>query len=75
MKEQQNNVDFRDDDLTPLYTDEVIKNFNELWTPDKIKIILNFINFLKNDSNANDNVKSLEIFMLNFDKEPIKNNI
>ena len=59
---------FRDDEITPLYTDALLYKLNEIWTPEKIKIVLDMIHFLNDDKMANDNVKSLDIFIQNIDK-------
>ena len=59
---------FRDDDLTELYTEQLQHNLNEIWTQEKIKIILDMIHFLSDDKMANDNVKTLDIFIQNIDK-------
>lgn len=64
-------MNFKDDEITPLYTNEILSKFNSKWSVDKIKIVLDLIIFLKNDASPIDNVKSLEIFMENFDKEII----
>jgi len=59
---------FRDDTLTPLYTDILLFQLRELWTTEKIKIVMDMISFLNDDVMANDNVKSLDIFIQNMDK-------
>ena len=59
---------FRDDEITPLYTDLLLYDLSNIWTPEKIKIVLDMIHFLSDDKMANDNVKSLDIFIQNIDK-------
>lgn len=59
---------FRKDETTKLYTDLLISNLNELWSHEKIKIVLDMIQFLSDDKMANDNVKSLDVFIQNMDK-------
>lgn len=66
---EQKNHDFMfyKDNMTILYTTEVIQRLNEQWTEEKIKIILDLINFLTNDMMAVNNVKSLENIINNID--------
>ena len=58
---------FYKDNMTLLYTNEVIEKLNEQWSNEKIKIILELINFLTNDNMASNNVKSLENIIDNID--------
>lgn len=60
---------FRKDGMTVLYTKETVDTLNALWTPEKIKIILDLIGFLNNDTTAQTNVKSLENIVDNIDKD------
>lgn len=60
---------FRKDGMSVLYTKETIDGLHALWTPEKIKIILDLIGFLANDTTAQTNVKSLENIVENIDKE------
>jgi hypothetical protein len=55
--------------MTSLYTAELTIFFNKLWTPDRIKIILNLTTFLIGDENAGTNVKSVETIMEDIDKQ------
>lgn len=59
---------FHKDFMTSLYTKELVAEFSTRWTNEKIKIVLDLISFLNNDSMATDNVKSLENIMENIDK-------
>jgi len=59
---------FRDDEYTILYKLSLLIKLNEMWTSEKIKIVLDMICFLNDDVMANDNVKSLDIFIQNIDK-------
>jgi len=59
---------FRKDGMTPLYTQELITSLSKLWTPEKIKVILNLTTFLSSDENAEANVKSLETIIESIDK-------
>jgi len=58
---------FRKDNMTPLYTTELVGNLNKLWTEERIKIILNLTTYLINNENANTDVKSMENIMDNID--------
>jgi len=60
---------FKKDHMTAFYNDEILLKVNGIWSQEKIKIVLNIINFLINDENALSNVKSLETIMENIDKE------
>jgi hypothetical protein len=53
--------------MTSLYTKETIDHLNDQWSQEKIKVILDLISFLTNDSMASNNVKSLETIMENND--------
>lgn len=66
---------FRDDELTPFYNDMLLSKLNDLWSQEKIKMILDMIKFLNDDKMASENVKSLDIFIQNMDKhtQPILN--
>lgn len=61
------NLFFRDS-MSSLYSTDVVKNLNEQWTQEKIKIILDIITFLNKDNSASNNVKSLENIMDTIDK-------
>jgi hypothetical protein len=63
---------FREDDLTPLYNETLLFSLNNLWSFEKIKIVLDMISFLNDDVMANENVKSLDIFIQNIDKQTQK---
>ena len=65
--EQKNDSIFYKDSLTSFYSKEIIDPLNEQWTQEKIKVILDLITFLTNDSMASNNVKSLETIMENND--------
>jgi hypothetical protein len=55
--------------MTPYYTTELLESCFKIWTDEKIKIILDLITFLNNDtSDAYENVKSLENIINNVDK-------
>jgi hypothetical protein len=58
---------FRKDNMTPLYTPELLESLNKIWTEDRIKIILNLTTYLINTQNADTDVKSMETIMDNID--------
>ena len=66
-----NQTIFRKDSMTTFYNPTKI---NPLWTDEKIKFVLDTIDFLMTDSNPTNYVKSLETIMENIDKE-VTNNI
>lgn len=63
---------FHKDGMTPLYGQEIVSSLNNQWTQEKIKIILNLIEFLNGDTMAEENVKSLENIVNNIDKSTKK---
>ena len=67
VEQKYNDTIFYKDGITIYYTKELIDSLNEQWTPDKIKVILDLITFLTNDTMAANNVKSLETIMENND--------
>lgn len=58
---------FRKDSMSPFYTEEIVRELNAMWTADRIKVILNLIDFLSADQNSESNVKSLENIMIPID--------
>jgi hypothetical protein len=60
---------FRKDNITPLYTVDLVTSLNKLWTPDRIKIILNLTTYLISSNNADADVKSMETIIDNIDLE------
>lgn len=67
VEQKYNDSIFYKDSLTSLYTKELIESLNEQWNQEKIKVILDLITFLTNDSMASNNVKTLETIMENND--------
>jgi hypothetical protein len=67
VEQKYNDSIFYKDSITSYYTKELIDTLNEQWTQDKIKVILDLIAFLTNDTTASNNVKSLETIMDNND--------
>jgi len=60
---------FRKDNITSYYNNEIVESLNKQWTTEKIKFVLNAIEFLMGFNNPSNYVKSLEDFMDTFDKE------
>ena len=60
---------FRKDNMTPLYTTDLVINLHRLWSQDRIKIILNLTTYLISCDSADADVKSLETIMDNIDLE------
>jgi len=60
---------FRKDNMTPLYTPELVASLHKLWTPDRIKIILNLTTYLISCEHADSDVKSMETIIDNIDLE------
>jgi hypothetical protein len=58
---------FRKDNMTPLYTTELVSSLHKIWTQDRIKIILNLTTYLNSTTNADTDVKSMETIMDNID--------
>jgi hypothetical protein len=77
VEQKYNDSIFYKDTMTCLYTKEIVEQLNEQWSQEKIKVILDLISFLTNDSMAANNVKSLETIMENNDvnSEKILSNI
>ena len=67
VDEKYNESIFYKDSFTSLYTKELIETLNDQWTSDKIKVVLDLIMFLTNDTMAGNNVKTLETIMENTD--------
>lgn len=68
VEQTKNDKIFYKDALTVYYSKELTDKLNQQWTQEKIKVILDLIIFLTNDSMATNNVKSLETIMENNDK-------
>jgi hypothetical protein len=58
---------FKKDTMTAVYNNESVNILISQWTTDKIKIVLDMIEFLSKDFMASNNVQSLEIFINNID--------
>lgn len=69
IDEKNNENFFQKDNMTSLYTEDLNKKLTHLWTDDRIKIVLDLIDFLSNDKSAIHNVKSLENILDDIDIE------
>jgi hypothetical protein len=68
VEQKYNESIFYKDSLTSFYSKELTERLNEQWSEEKIKVILDLISFLTNDSMATENVKSIDTIMINIDK-------
>ena len=69
LEEKNNETLFRKDDMSKFYTTDIIDKLSQIWTSDKISIVLNLTSFLSNDTFAEMNVKSLETIIDGIDKQ------
>ena len=69
IDEKNNDNFFQKDNMTSLYTDDVNSKLMELWTDERIKIVLDLVDFLSKDKSALHNVKSLENILDDIDVE------
>ena len=54
---------FREDNISELYTDDLIEKLNNRWTNEKLVVVLELNNYLAN------NINCIETFMKNIDKD------
>ena len=69
LEDKNNESLFKRDNMSPIYTVELLDKLTKIWKQDKIKIILNLTNFLSNDEYAESNVKSLETIINGIDEQ------
>lgn len=67
-----NDTLFIKDSITSLYQKDFIQELNEKWTDEKIKMVLDMLEFIDRDENTKKSVKCLEEFMVEVDKETIE---
>jgi hypothetical protein len=67
LDEHYNEMIFKKDMMTPYYRSELVSSMNLQWNADRIKMVLDMIEFLCKDNSAANNVQSLEIFIGNID--------
>ena len=60
---------FIKDNMTIIYNNEIVDKLNTTWTNERIKIVLDMIEFVNNDKDSENSVKCLEEFMVIVDKE------
>jgi hypothetical protein len=60
---------FKKDAMTSIYDEGTLKIMNGFWTSDRIKVVLDLIEFLCKDYSASNNVQALEIFINNIDSQ------
>jgi hypothetical protein len=60
---------FIKDNYSSLYTDNIIEKLNSVWTPNRIKMLLNMIEFIEDTNSSDECIKCLEDFMITIDKE------
>jgi len=68
IKEEYNENMFIKDSFTCYYTQSICELLNKKWTDSKIKVVLDLINFLLDNDDAANNVKSLETIMNGIDE-------
>lgn len=68
---------FHKDQMTSLYTDDLTNKLMGIWSPERIKIILDLIDFLSSDNSATCNVCAIETIMqqIEYDTQMIISNI
>ena len=69
IEEKNNDNLFHKDTMTSLYTNDVNQKLMRSWTDDRIKIVLDLVDFLSKDKSANHNVLSLENILQDIDLE------
>lgn len=69
LSEQFNDKLFIRDNLSNIYNKELVDKLNNMWYDDRIKMVLNMIDFIDKDKGSNKSVKCLEEFMIIVDKE------
>jgi len=55
--------------MSVIYTEELVVQLNTIWTSDKIKMVLDMIEFIDKDKGSEKSVKCLEEFMIMVDQE------
>lgn len=69
LNDNYNDNLFIRDNFSNYYKDDIILKLNSTWTEDRIKIILNMIDFINKDVNSEKSVKCLEEFMIIIDHD------
>jgi hypothetical protein len=58
---------FHKDIMTSLYTEQIVSDLHEIWNEKRLKIVLDLIEFLNDESSSENNVSSLEKIMQDID--------
>jgi hypothetical protein len=74
LSENYNEKLFMNDSFTIFYKEELLKELNSQWTNEKIKIVLEMIEFINSEKESNKSVKCLEEFMVIIDNNITKIN-
>jgi hypothetical protein len=62
---------FIPDNLSNIYTKKFLDNLNSMWNINRIKIVLDIIDFIDHDKASESSIKCLEEFMASIDKDII----
>ena len=60
---------FMSDPNTPIYNNILVNSLNSKWSYEKIKVALNFFEYVNNDTTNKSSIKCLDEFMINIDNE------
>lgn len=63
---------FIKDNMSFLYDDDLISKFNNIWSDERLKMVLDMLDFIDRDKLSEKSIKCLEEFMISIDDE-IKN--
>ena len=69
LGENYNKNLFVKDNFTALYSEDIMTKIKSIWSDERIKILLNMIEFIDNANSSNDSIKCLEDFMISIDRE------
>lgn len=60
---------FMPDPNTSIYNNILVNSLNSKWSNEKIKVVLNFFEYVDNDTTNKSSIKCLDEFMINIDNE------
>ena len=69
LGDKYNDKLFIRDNLSNVYNKELVEKLNSIWTDERIKIVLDMVQFIDKDKGSSKSVKCLEEFMAIIDKE------
>ena len=72
LGENYNEELFKENQMTSFYKKDIVSKLNDRWAIDKIQVILELNNFLKNNTDLVHNVSCMETFMQNIDADTQK---